>query len=549
MQRFYQSLLLGLSLLVGLTSCSQEATREKARPAAFLAAAGSIAAPAKAIRKMPEGGEQSPGAPHASAPKHLTARWGKRPFIKLLQASPQGSIGSGTTAGSLAQQPAALASVGIVGKSILPDTAVEKPAQIFRINPDRDTLLVGAAGTAVWVPAQVFAQNGQPLAGVEVQVRLREFYTLTDIVLQRLSTTAGPALLETAGMVQLMATANGQACTLKRGSSLAVSFPTRQVQENMQLFYGVNRPGRSLDWRPAASAGERAARERAWRRPMPARGYGGMRGYLQRQVAFTAATAGRLAAQHQPRQVRRWLRHLHRGERRPLVGAVVAAFELSASGQLTDVRLINTTDAELATAVQQALRGSPRWRPATTSRGLAVRSQLQVEVLFTADQRVLVEHLRWDEGTTKRSYASSLTKRQPLTDAQLHTATAQEVAAYVFQTANLGWLNCDQFLLFTGRLIRQRVAAGSAPAEVSLVLKARRSIMGSSTSSGHIRFERVPEGEAATLVAIRRDPNGFFLAIRDIIIGQQEEPPLAFKPLTANELKAAVDQLELVPKQ
>ncbi|RZK29417.1 MAG: hypothetical protein EOO63_09115, partial [Hymenobacter sp.] len=506
MKQLYKGILIGLSPLVGLSSCSQEAAPENASPELSAAATGSVVIPAETSISMPVSKDNSndsqEGKP-AYPKKHAANHWDKRQQANHLQLLQYASLLPKVTTTTCAQQLALSPGVEVASKVVLIDTAAAKVAQVFWIRPDHDTLLVGAEGTTVWVPAQVFEQQRAPVLSGEVEVRLREFYTLADILLQRLTTTAGPALLETSGMVQLTATANGQACTLKRGSSLEVTFPTRQFQENMQLFNGVSRPNQRLDWQPANKSWAATTRERPWCRPLYPHGYGGMRGHLRRQLAFTEATAQRLQTQRQPRQVRRWLRCLGRERRTPLLGAVLATLELSASGQPTNILLPTATDAELGAIVRQALQKmTTSWRPATTSWGLAVRSQLAVEVLFTADQRVLVEHLRWNEGATKIMYRTDQAKHQLPAAAQLRNATASEAAAYIFQATNLGWLNCDQFIYFASPLIRQQLAMAGVHAEVSLVLKNRRTVLPSGMRAGQICFERVPKGEAATLVAI-----------------------------------------------
>jgi hypothetical protein len=532
MQRFYTIFLLGLGLLIGLISCSQKAASERAMATV---AAGSVAVPAKATTLV----LASQGGPPKKLPVLVGPRHLRQQAAPLIWAAvPQ------TISDSSGQQLAAASAEAVGGPTLL-DTAIAKASQVFRIQAGHDTLLIGEAGTTVWVPAQAFEQQRMPVLSGEVEVQLREFYALSDMLLQGLATTAGPATLETAGMVHLAATANGQVCTLRRGSSLEVGFPTKTLQPDMQLFSGINKPGHTPDWRPVAQPWGRAMRERPWQRPLYPHGYGGMRAYLRRQMLFSAATAQRLEAQHRPRQVRRWLRYLGREQHTPLLGAVVATLELNASGQLTNVWLLSATDEELATEARRALQKlTTRWRPAATDQGQAVRSELTVDILFTADQRVLVEHLRWDERATRDMYRADQTRRQPPTTAQLRDATVPEAAAYVFRATTLGWLNCDRFLLFSGPLIRQQIALAGPPAAVSLVLKTRRSIVQGEERAGKVCFERVPKGEAATLVAIRRNQGQLYLAMSDIVIGQQAAPSLHFQLMTANELKAAVARLE-----
>jgi len=543
MRRFYGSLAIGWSLLTGLPSCSQQAASEQPATPVLPVSAVSAAETKASDAVCTTNSWAFSGAGKLAGPVV------RHKVLASYRIEPRVSAVSSLLADTAARWPLRVPSAAETQGAA--DTAYTKPAQVFRIRADQDTLLVGLEGTTVWVPAQVFEQNHLLVGSAEVEVHLREYYTLADMLLQRLSTTAGPVPLETAGMVQLTATAHGQPCTLRQGSSLEVSFPTRQVQENMQLFQGAYKPGHLLDWQPAPHQGARTTQERPWRRPLYSRGYGGMREQLRRQVVFTAAMAERCAAQRHSRSMRRWLRHFD--QQVSPVGAVVSTFVLSASGQLTEVRSLTASAPELTASVLQALHGSTaRWRPALTGQGLAVRSQLTVEVLFTADQRVLVKRLWWNETVTRQLYRADQLKRDTVAARQLQGA-ALEVADYLFQTtgytfqcARLGWLNCDQFINFVSPLIRQRVASASAQTDVSLVLKARRTVLRGGLEEGCVHFERVPQGEAATLVAIRRDQKQLYLALRDMVISHQLEPALEFRPVTERELKAAIAQLEPV---
>ena len=118
--------------------------------------------------------------------------------------------------------------------------------QSFRIRPGRDTLVTGAQGTQLLLPAHAW---DLPDSTTVVQLTLQEFYTTTDMILAGLSTTAGPQLLETGGMLHLTATANGQPVKLRPGAFVHLRMPARKKKSGMQLFEGVaHGPAQTVDW-------------------------------------------------------------------------------------------------------------------------------------------------------------------------------------------------------------------------------------------------------------------------------------------------------------
>jgi hypothetical protein len=109
--------------------------------------------------------------------------------------------------------------------------------QVFRVRAGRDTILVGQQGTRLVVPARAF---DVPASSGPVELRLREFYSIPDIVLAGLGTRAGLDLLETGGMLHLDAAADGQTVHLRPNMQVLVQLPTKQQQPGMQLFEGVS---------------------------------------------------------------------------------------------------------------------------------------------------------------------------------------------------------------------------------------------------------------------------------------------------------------------
>ncbi|UOQ97123.1 hypothetical protein MUN81_18015 [Hymenobacter sp. 5317J-9] len=322
-----------------------------------------------------------------------------------------------------------------------------KTAQVFRIRPDRDTVLYGTEGTVMRVPAGTFVQgNARQSTAPEglVEIRLREFYSMADILLERLTTMAGPKLLETGGMVQLSATAaDGSECKLKPGSAFELGFPATRSIEGMQLYNGLATRYHGLNWKLAPQAKTAKTKETTkrqyWSKPHFKGGYAVARHRLSKAIAFEPETAMRLNGNQAPGQLHRQLRR--KGKRAPIVGKVDASFELSDKGRVIDVYFRNAArvDSTLKDAVVQALRqmnASPTYHGERRNRK-ATRSLMKVDVRFTADRRVLVDHLRWDRATTtaflKADEERKATGKGRLTNAQLQAAPLEAVTDELFK--------------------------------------------------------------------------------------------------------------------
>ena len=87
-----------------------------------------------------------------------------------------------------------------------------------------------------------------------VQIDIKECYSLADFIGDNLTTTSGDRILETAGMVNITVSGNGQPLTMKDGKEYALYFPRNGQQGNMELFYGNHDPNGQMDWTLAPSS-------------------------------------------------------------------------------------------------------------------------------------------------------------------------------------------------------------------------------------------------------------------------------------------------------
>ncbi|WCL81352.1 OmpA family protein [Saprospira sp. CCB-QB6] len=117
----------------------------------------------------------------------------------------------------------------------------QRMKQEFWINPNRDTLIIGANGSQLFIPAGSFVRaNGQAVVEDKVKIELREALSLNDMWMQNLQTLApGHELIETGGMVNIQAQdLNKKDLQLAPKASLNLRLPSDEpLNEGMQVFY------------------------------------------------------------------------------------------------------------------------------------------------------------------------------------------------------------------------------------------------------------------------------------------------------------------------
>lgn len=135
-------------------------------------------------------------------------------------------------------------------KKLLSDffTKNDKKPQFFTINNTQDTTIVCAENTKITIRANSFAlaKSGKEVSG-KITIAAKEYYSVSDIILGRLSTTSNGKLLETGGMLHITATSDNEKCDLRNGKAIEIEFPRKKEKTGMQLFTG-NWKNDQINW-------------------------------------------------------------------------------------------------------------------------------------------------------------------------------------------------------------------------------------------------------------------------------------------------------------
>lgn len=564
----------GALLLGGLAACSAD------QPAQTAQAPTRPLTPATALAPTPE---VLPAAPTPASPPRRQAR--------AANSSPRWVRRPAPPAKSMAWRAAATDFVA--AEDHFPPLMEELPApptaddsdlptfcaqaapqgQLFQVQPGRDTVLLGQQGTRLVIPGRAF---DVPANSGPVSLTVREFYSTADIVLAGLGTRAGLDVLETGGMLYLYAAANGQTVHLRPDKQILVQLPTRQQLPGMRLYEGVSaEASHAPDWRlagtgtsasrsnldPANPLADRAALggwvalhpPKSPRWPYFEKDKQLLKEYA-RQLPNSKSDQARLRRKRTvSKEEQGLLKELSQQNHTAIRHAILIDVEVDSAGVLQKSELV-TGDSVIGAKVLAFVRQLPTQRAAsfisplpggkrTVSRARGVFSVLYARsgrqlvgfswlVMDKQLQEELVREAQRQRAVFARQFNNAST---PLT---LTSGLYYELAA-----SGLGWINCDR-LLDPGPRILYTVATPDPTTVVSLVFKGQRSILASSRTDGSAAiFEQVPSGQAATVVALRREKGVTYLATSPVSLGQAAPPALSFRPVTLPQLRTELAQL------
>ncbi len=124
---------------------------------------------------------------------------------------------------------------------------LKTPKQYFTIDPDRDTVIYGNYGTVINIPADAF-YIPESKSNEQVEIILQESYTVSDMLLNGLTTVSGKSQLQTDGMLYVNAKIGSRMLTLKDDKALRILIPTDSLVEGMQFFTGAHDANGNLNW-------------------------------------------------------------------------------------------------------------------------------------------------------------------------------------------------------------------------------------------------------------------------------------------------------------
>lgn len=430
----------------------------------------------------------------------------------------------------------------------------EGSVQHFQVDPRRDTLLKGRAGSTVAFAASGFVDAKGNRVSSPVTVELTEALGALEMVAFGLSTRSDDRLLETDGMVQVLASdPSGNELRLRADAPMTVTMPAPVIKPRMQLFLSTT----GTNWAVATSASDSISRigwndtpprppvipfklptykedqhgkplqpvlpvmprvptmskERSYVRKDPWWGFMRPR-VMQARTQKAFAHAERRKASSHKRYQARLERYYRENAEYP-----AAAQRYTIRKARWDERKVLEKEQWYAEVYQPALRQYDAIAG-------PLRTQYQAELAAWKRERNirLERYAQWADST--------------------RSTTVNGLANYVFTTTHLGWINCDRFYSTPPDRL-QKVAAQvdqANKAQVYLVFTGMRMLLNMvRNEAGDHVSPLVPVDEPAVVFAFTVIDGQTQLCVRPV--KRNEKPVLEFTPSTVAEVGKRLAEL------
>ncbi len=429
-------------------------------------------------------------------------------------------------------------------KELLEVTFPTKAPQTFSINPLHDTTITCKEGTKLVVKANSFLYQNDKIVTEKVDLKVTEYYKLSDMLLANLTTKSNGEPLETGGMLFIEATKDKLNLKLKENAAIQIYFPTANKKEGMQLFTGDWTNG-IINWKLQQNLKETtiAVVEEDIEVPYAvieqAPIYPGCENLTN--VEAKKCTSDAISKFVQTNFNTEIAKNLGLTGRQ----RVNVIFKINSKGAIDDVRL-RASDPDLEEEANRVIALLPKMQPGK-QRGKAVTVPYSLPISFEVNGELSeIAKISGDNRQRKRILDSINNKRfeDRLTGTERVNITASEVNRYILRTLNLGWINCDRFNRSGHRIKYKLKIKNDTGVKIDMVFKSINSVLPSFRSGDVFDFDMVPKNEDVILVAVKKVNDKIYLDLIETTTTENPNVEFNFKEVTLKELKEQLKKLD-----
>ena len=431
----------------------------------------------------------------------------------------------------------------IISKSTIDYESFKKSPQKLVVDVEKDVIITCDEGTKLSIKKHSFidAVTNKLVRG-KVDLKVTEYYKLSDMILGDLTTTSDGKLLETGGMLYIKATKNNRELKLKSDKSIEISFPKKKDKKGMQLFRGIEEKD-GINW----VLNENELIEEDIEVPFSV---------IENVPIYPGCENGNnqqrrdcMSRSLQELVNREFNTNLAVGLGLKGLQKINVVFKIDKNGLITGVRS-RAPHPVLEAEVERVIKLLLPMKPGR-QRGRSVIVPYSLPIVFKIENdnaNIIIGNLRVPKIQDSISFLKITDIEKIFERKAPSNVSNSELNWYVFRSLELGWINCDRFLRSRRPMIKLRFKIKNAKdSDVKLVFKERNSILrGRKKTYDIYDFGSVPKNEDVVLIAIKKSEDKFSLAIENGKTDTISEIELDFKEMTIQELKAEIETLKLV---
>ena len=429
--------------------------------------------------------------------------------------------------------------------------------QTFSIDPSLEQTITGKQGTILVFPANSLVdKNGNTPKG-KIQISLTECYEMADMIMNRLSTTSNGKMLETAGMVNVIATSNGEELQLKKESPYTVEFPKKTKKDDFHLFYGERTADGNINWElaqdpstglgslengemgPSTGSGTDGSSASAGTDVVPASVNDNCfiqisESYFRRNLKISKMDyfSWKLA---DGQSLNNWFVANFNPTQQMINEYCVFSYQtevtmkLDKNGNIKDYYISKSATAEYDQAILRAVDQFPT---------IDMKSFMPK---YDEDHAVVLKFGK-KIGRSQDEYSAAFVKKfKGKEDSLLTDIKKDELDYFIFASNEMGWLNCDRFEEDPAAKIDFYVNCPSPNnTNINLAFEDFPGLLAGQNEGGKIVFHNVPKGKKVKIIGINSGSATPTMCVASATLSSKPTDLKEFKPFTLRALQNTI---------
>ncbi|WPO77529.1 energy transducer TonB [Flavobacterium sp. KACC 22761] len=215
-------------------------------------------------------------------------------------------------------------------------------------------------------------------------------------------------------------------------------------------------------------------------------------------------------------------------------GKIYATFVVNKEGNVTDVKIKKGLSRAADEEFLRVLKKLGKFTPGKI-KGVPVNCIYTISItLQSADSDI----------SSSNNYNNRIALEPYVTKTD-ENKKADEISYYMFNSTNLGYINCDRFLTYVPSMVINYgvIVEDESNISVNIIYHRFKSIMRGALSPKKVVFYNSLLKEKITIVAVKYFEGKPFLAINETTTSEKSAKDLQFNPVTPEELKTEILKL------
>ncbi len=431
-----------------------------------------------------------------------------------------------------------------IKKEIAEVSIPKKQFQTVMISPEKDTTIVFKEGTKLMIKANSFLDKNDNEVTGNIDLKITEYYQLSDILLANLSTQSDGKLLETGGMLNLQAFKGDEPLKLNPNTPIELLFPGQK--KDMKLFSGEWNDG-IMNWKLSnvEQEVEPVVEEIEEDIDVPF-------SVVQEVPIYPGCEEGNRVQRMNctSKSIKEFVQRKFNTELADKIGLngrqrINVIFKINKNGDIVDIRS-RAPEPELELEAERVIALLPKMLPGK-QRGKAVSVPYSLPIVFDAKGIPSVgrsRSLRRSQLRDSLNAVRNVRFEARLIDTDSMRVSVSEVNRYILRTSKLGWINCDRFVNGNNRIkYKLKINEAKGVTRVSMAFKSMNSVLPSRRSGKTFDFNLVPKNQDVVLIAIKKDEGKLYFDMVDAKTVETPSLEFNFKEVGLEELKSALEML------